>query len=410
MLVVGEDEEIRSWVRNHIVKNKLPWRVRFTCPLRLLCPENQLGEQDAVVIIWDRTMPVPIEEILTRTSISRRSVESAVCAIEQAVGDQMLRRTIVLASSITREDTVFLGEYGVKLVYTLPAKRSQWDTEAPEFFRRLQKLHDDESAAVNDPEEVTVKRFLEMLSAWERLSDEAKMAASEDLLRVLGDTSRYAEMIARKCLKEGDRKGAEQWLRRAISKNPNYLRAMRLLADVYMAQGNHAEALALLERLKANNPRNFQRLTKIGRCYLALGEHQKAEKVLCDALSIDEFYQEAREELGKVKCVLGDYENARVLLANSPHRKHLAAFLNGMGIRLVEQRKFAESIEHYKKAQFVLPGNDQNHLLFFNIGLAYAKWGKLHEAVRYARLALIREPCYEKAESLLKSIEQRQTA
>ena len=81
-----------------------------------------------------------------------------------------------------------------------------------------------------------------------------------------------------------------------------------------------------------------------------------------------------------------------------------------MGIRLVESRRFAESIEHYKRAQYVLPGNDSGHQLFFNIGLAYAKWGRLAEARKYIRLALIREPSYDKAVNLLKSIDERLSA
>lgn len=407
VLVVGENEEVREWLREMVFKSKLPWRLRFTCPLRVSSPENQMSEQDIIVLIWEKTQPTPLEEVIKRKNISSRSSESVVCEIESVGGEHKLRRTVILAPSINRDDAVFLSEYEIKMIHALPEKQNAWDTDGPKFVQKVNKLHFDESNNIKTPEETAVRKFSEYLSVWERLSDEKRMECTDSLLRLLGDSSRYYEMVARKCIKEEDFSGAELWLKKAISKNPSYLRAVRLLADLYMKQKQFDSALHLFERLKANNPRNFHRLTKIGQCYLSLGEVLKAEKALGDAMSIDEFNPAAREELGKVKCVLGDFETAKILLSNSRNSRQLAAFLNTLGIKLVEQKKFEESIDHYKKAQYVLPGNDQGHLLFFNIGLAYAKWGKFTEASRYLKLALVRDPCYTKAVTLLKTLGSR---
>lgn len=407
VLVVGEDETIRDWLRSAFKASGVAARLRYTCPLRVCSPENLLAEQDIVVVLWDHARPLTMEEILARTAVTERSSESVMCDIETHAGEAKLRRTVAVGRQVTREDAVFLAEYHCKLVFPLPEKASQWEAEGVEFVKRILKVHESESDRARTPDELAIHRFRQLLSCWERISDEAKMEATEGLLRALGDSSRYAELVAQKCLKEHDTVGAEQWLRRSISKNPNYLHALQMLADLHMQTGHHADALPLLEKLKANNPRNFRRLTKIGRCHFALGDYSKAEKAFSDALSIDEFYPEAREELGKVKCVLGDYAAAKVLLSRSNNGRKLATFLNAVGIRLVEQRRYPESIEHYKKAQYVLPGNESSHLLFFNIGLAYAKWGRLAEAVKYIRLALIREPCYERAATLLKSLQER---
>lgn len=410
VLVVSENEAIRNWLRENVQRHKLPWRLRFTCHLRVCAPENALNEQDLLIVVWDKTAPVTLEQVLKRKAITNRSSESVICEIEANGGEAKLRRTVVLAPHLRREDAVFLSEYEVKVVFALPEEESAWDAEAGKFFSRVIRHHHDEINNIQTPQELAVRRFQDVLGSWDRLSDEKQMESTENLLRALGDSSRYAELIAKKCLKEFDQLGAEQWLKRAITKNPSYLRAVRMLADVYVYAGRYDDAMVLFERLKANNPRNFHRLTKMGHCYLAMGDFHKAEKLLSDALGIDEFYDDAREELGKVKCVLGDFQGAKVLLSQSKNSKGLANFLNQMGIRLVEQRRFEESIEHYKKAQFVLPGNDQGHLLFFNIGLAYAKWGKLSEAARYIRLALARDPCYDKAVTLLKTIETRVSA
>ena len=72
-----------------------------------------------------------------------------------------------------------------------------------------------------------------------------------------------------------------------------------------------------------------------------------------------------------------------------------------MGVKLVENKKFKEAISHYTNAQYVLPGNEQSHFLLFNIALAFAKWGHLAAARHFARLALVKEPDYQKAQLLL---------
>ena len=408
VLVVGESDDTKTWLKQVVAREHLSWRMRFTCNLRLTSPENQLENQDLVIVLWERQPHVTFNDVLAREAIEHRSVEGVIRELEQGpLGSQpgsRLRRTVVIGRGMTREDTIFLAEYQVGAVFSLPEKRAAWDRLTPNIVRRIEALHINEIARKNSSEERIVGRFLEMLSVWERVSDELKMKATDQLLRVLGDNARYAEILARKCIIERDFRSAEQWLRKAISKNANYMSSMQLLADVYYELGKPDKSLELLEKLKESNPRNVQRMLKIARCYVQKGEYQKADKTLCDALCIDEFYEDAREELGRVKIVLADYEAARVLLRHTIRNKDLANFLNKMGIELVARSKFKESISHYKKAQYVMPGNDQSHLLFFNIGLAYAKWGKYNEARQYVTLALIRQPDYVKAAQLLAKI------
>jgi tetratricopeptide (TPR) repeat protein len=404
VLIVGDDPGMEQWVAHAVAQSKLPWKVRFTCPLRLNAPEYHLKSQDIIVLVWDRVMVGEIDTILNRVNIQKRSCEGAIGVLESALGEDGLKKVAVVSSRLGREDTVFLSEYNISCIQVLPEKQTGWEAEGPRFCQKLLKLHQDYQSGSSGAAEKKVQNFYGLLSHWEKVTDETKMRTMEDLLKTLGDTAQYSELIARKCLKEGNTKGAELWLKKSIQKNSSYLKSVRMLADLYYYTGNYSESLKLLERLKANNPRNFVRLTKMGRCYMAMGDYQKADKALEEALKIDEFYQPAREELGKVKVLLKDFDSARTLLSSCRNNKTLANFLNGIGIGLVDQGKFSESIDHYKKAQYVLPGNETSHLLFFNIGIAYAKWGKFTEANRYCRLALAREPNYERAQMLLKSI------
>lgn len=415
VLVVGDSEELGTWLSQLVKQGQLMWRLRFSCNLRITAPETQASQQDVIIVLWDRQPRVTFHEVLNRKSIEYRSVEGVIRELAgEGAGSQgsasLLRRTVVVGRGLTREDTIFLAEHQMGALFSLPDAKVAWARHGTHIVRRVEAQHLMEVARKHSAEERIVGRFLEMLGVWDRVSDELQMKATDQLLRVLGDSSRYAELLARKCIAERNFKGAEQWLRKAIGKNPNYLSAMQLLADVYFELGKLEKCLELLEKLRDNNPRNVQRLVKMARCYVRMGEYDKADKVLSDALCIDEFYEEARDELGRVKVVLGDYEAARVLLRLTRSNSDLAHFLNKMGIDLVAKARFSESIAHYKKAQFVLPGNEQSHLLFFNLGLAYAKWGRFAEAKRYVDLALIRQPGYAKAIDLLAKIDERLSA
>jgi tetratricopeptide (TPR) repeat protein len=413
VLVIGDSEDIKGWLKQFVARDGLMWRLRFSCNLRVNSPDNQVGQQDLIIVLWDRLPPVTFSEVLSRASIDSRSVEGVIRELGIGVAGSegaRLRRTVVIGRGLTREDAIFLAEGQVGAVFSLPEKRIAWDRQIPNIVRRIEALHIAEVARKNSSEERVVGRFLEMLSVWDRVSDELQMKATDQLLRVLGDSSRYCELLARKCIAERNFRGAEQWLRKAISKNPNYINAMQLLADVFFELGKPSKSLELLEKLRESNPRNVQRMVKIAKCYVAMNEHQKADKVLCDAICIDEFYEEAREELGRVKVILGDYDSARILLRHTTKSRDLANFVNKLGIDLVARSKFQESIEHYKKAQLVLPGNEQSHLLFFNIGLAYAKWGRFSQARQYVGLALIRHPEYAKASDLLEKLDSRVSA
>ena len=406
VLNIGDSEEIFAWVSQSLKSLGTPVKLRSTDPLRMAAPEYQTEHQDLILLHWGRSKISTEAEILGRKSAVTRSFESTIFDLERILGETKLGRILVVGTEIHREDAVFLAEMGCRSIHSLPEKRALWSAEVGPFCKRVQSVLENESKRSASEEVVATERFLHRLGNWERMGDSAKMEAHDLLLKSLGASAKYFELMAKKCLKENNLKGAEQWLGRAIEKSPSYLSPLKTLADLYMRTKRVPAALSLLEKLRISNPRHAGRLTKIGKCHLALGALDKAEKAFLEALQVDEFHGETREELGKVKILKGDFESAKSLLSMNASAKKMAAFLNNLGIQLVEQRKFSESIALYKQAQYVLPGNDVSHLLFFNIGLAFAKWGRTKEARKYVHLALIREPNYERATLLMKSLEK----
>jgi len=409
LLLVGDDQE-RMPLMLAALSQVFPQAEIGRCgTLRVGAPDASLHDVSAVVLLWENNPLQDWKTLLEEKSPAHRSCEGLVFEISTQFGDPLLRRTAVLAKALAREEVTFLGEFGVGCVQPMNPQKSEWAQDCVKFAKRLERLIQLEDDDGGNPAERSVRRFERSMTAWSRTSDEEKMLASDDLLKNLGDTARYCELMARRAYLDNDLSAVESWLRRSIDKNPNYLRALQGLADLFIERGQLQEALGLLEKLKLNNPRHPGRQAKIAECHLALGELERADKAFSKALSLDEHSMQAREDLARVKLALGDYEAAKLLLEHCGDVNKVASYLNAYGIQLVRAGRYEESIEHYKKAQMVLPTNTNRHQILFNIGLAYAKWGRFAEARQYAQLALAREPNYAKAAQLLRTMEDRLT-
>jgi tetratricopeptide (TPR) repeat protein len=409
LIVVGDDSERAEHMAialGHVFPGV---QIQRTSTLRLSAPEHTLQRVEAIVLLWETNSMQDWRTLLDQKTASNRSFEGIVCDLATQYGDPLLRRTAVLAKALSREEVTFLGEFGAGLVQAMSSDKSAWSQDHQKFAQRLQKLISLENEDGGTPAEKSIRRFERVLKNWAYSTDNEKIFASDELLRTLGDTARYCELMSRRALLENDTKTAEQWLRRAVDKNPNFLRALQGLADVQIELGQIQPALAILEKLKLNNPRHPKRLAQIAECQLALGELERADKSFSRSLSLDQHAPQVREDLARVKLGLGDYEAAKLLLEHCGDVSRVASYLNAYGIQLVRAGRYEESIEHYKKAQLVLPTNTNRHQILFNIGLAYAKWGRYTEARQYAQLALAREPNYAKAAQLLRTMEDRLT-
>lgn len=407
LLLVSDDSE-RAFLVMEALRRSFPdANVKQCGTLRIGSPEAALQNLTACVVMWNNNPMQDWKSLLNQSAPSQRSSEGIICDIARQLGDPLLRRTAVLAKTLSREEVTFLGEFNVGCVQTLPVRKNAWKLECQKFAQKVFRLVATEDDDGGNPAEQSVRRFERALKRWSKCDDAEKMNVSDDLLRNLGDTARYCELMARRAQLDNDSLAAEQWLRRAVDKNPKYFRALQALADLHLEQGQPKEALALYEKLCLNNPRHPDRLAKMAECQLSLGALERAEKSFSTALSLDAHAMHAREDLARVKLALGDYESAKILLAQCGDVSKIASYLNAYGIQLVRAGRYEASIEHYKKAQIVLPTNTNRHQILFNIGLAYAKWGKFSEARQYAQLALAREPNYAKAAQLLRTVEDR---
>ena len=191
--------------------------------------------------------------------------------------------------------------------------------------------------------------------------------------------------------------------------NPNYHRAHVNLSRCLRHLGRFEEALAVIHNKHEQNRQSIRLMVEIGDIHLEANDHVKAEHYYQLALDRDGMSNLALNGLAMVKFSAGELPACRHLLAQSRLSSRAAARFNAHGIELVKSGKFEAALELYARAQFVLPQQEKGPMLFYNMGLCYMRWGKVDVARDFIKLALIKDPAYTKAKSLLARMESGDT-
>jgi tetratricopeptide (TPR) repeat protein len=356
-------------------------------------------------------------------------------------------RIIVLASDVVREDALYFGELGVSRLLVLRnrdvelaranrdflahwqaaaaglAKEStngarsdaQWrsllrhiDTAIEHFWEKREARHGDPSASAGEfatASGVSAERALGE-KAYAALIERAQGFLARD------GNSGGSHAVARDLDLEAsllvllDRPGEalDRWVR-ACEANPNFHRAQVNLSRCLRHMGRHEEALAIVRNKHEQNRKSIGLLVEMGDIHLAANELEKAQHHYQLALERDALSSPALNGMARVKFAAGDLKECRELLARSGSSAKVAARFNAMGIELVRGGCFAEALDLYNRAQFVLPQQEKGPMLFYNMGLCYWRWGRCEVAREFIKLALIKDPAYAKAKSLLARIE-----
>jgi tetratricopeptide (TPR) repeat protein len=313
-------------------------------------------------------------------------------------------RIIVLTTNPTHEDVVYFSELGVRRIIRLRNR----DKELQQSGRELDMHLTAESE--KDKQEQAWRKLLYVLDT---LPDDvpadtlARVEASVRKLKPDEYTARYLDAIAKiNMLKDNDDAAMRGW-HQALDKNPNYYRAYHNMILFFRKRGRPQEALALMQKMHELNKSNVSRLVGMGEIQMQVGDEPKAEFYFKSALDRDQYCSGALNGLAEIRFHQGDLEESRRLLARSHLAYKAAAKLNLTGIDLVKKNKYTEALDHYTRAQYVLPQQDKGPLLFYNIGLCYSRWGKREMAREFLKIALIKEPNYKKARRLLEQVESQ---
>ncbi|MEY4631150.1 MAG: hypothetical protein RIQ81_1270 [Pseudomonadota bacterium] len=372
----------------------------------------------------------------------------ALLAGDAGVGD----RVIVLASSPTREDAIYFGELGIDRVITLrnrdvdlarstrvflahwrdavaglavkpqgsdPARKSSADKQWRALLRHVDQAmehfwncHEAEVIKSEDGLDFAVasggmlqKQGTISSGAYGALMEKAGEFLRREPVSNGQLSAKTMELEACLCLLLGKFDDAISRWSLACETNPNYHRAHMNLSRCLRKLGRQDEALRIIQHRHEHNRLSIQLMVELGDIHLEGEDLLKAEHYYQQALDRDGNSAMALAGLAQVMFARGEMEACRDLLARSGMPSHAAARLNAAGIALVRSGRFEDALELYKKAQFVLPQQEKGPMLFYNMGLCYLRWGRDEIARDFIKLALIKDPDYEKAKSLLKKLE-----
>ncbi len=359
--------------------------VRFASNVRLRDSFNRFQKSPFIIIHWEG---------------KARSGGAIVEEIREIAPDFPIKeRVIIVTSNPTHEDVYYFNELNIyKIVSANKLSEGNYQTISREIKKGLEAKIPPPSAwqeisqrldALNPESSSREADYIEKKILEAHKANNRKYSAS------------YYDSSARLAYHRRQIKRAKQLWYQALDINPNHFRSYQNLVNFYEKEGQYDQALALMHQLNKLNKHSISRTVRMGEIHQKLLQTNKAEHYFNLALEKDEFCSRALNGLAEIRFDQGSYEEARSLLEKSTYTKKTASYLNQKGIELVHKRRFEQALEVYKKAQYVLPNQEKGPLLFFNIGLCYSRWGKINLAREYLKLALIKEPTYEKASRLL---------
>ncbi len=303
---------------------------------------------------------------------------------------------LISPSSFQRETVMAFSEFNISSILNYPFQKEKLTGKWNQLIKEFSQLSEEEKRY----EKIEEHRQKEELK-------EAEMI-SEELIHCFAKTARAFYVKATILELKEDLEQAEKVLKEGLDINPNHLPTLKSLAKILLKQDRLLDAYSILDKANSLNPFCIARNLQLGQTCLSLTKLNKAESYFSKTLELDSDMTEAQVGLGKVCFAKGDLLKAREMFELTGQAMELARYYNNQGVELIGKKEYLEAINLYRNAQYVLPEGAKSALLFFNLALSYEKWGKLEHAYEYAKLALIKDPKYDKARRMQERIVKRQ--
>ncbi len=193
-----------------------------------------------------------------------------------------------------------------------------------------------------------------------------------------------------------------------VTREPQNLRALNLMARAMMKQGQWDKALEALEGAQILSPSNPDRLVMIGDACYGKGDLNRALQCYEEAADLDpDLTSTAHRQMGQIKLEMGQVEEALNLFKNSVSEDEAAGFFNNAAVAAVRDGKPEQALKLYETAMRALKTNRLKPLIHFNIALSHRRLGHNDDAVKHLKKALQMDPNYEKARVQLEQLTTR---
>jgi Tfp pilus assembly protein PilF len=365
-------------------------------PLKIICVPSSLRFDRN----WSRFSLA--KHIIIDWSCHQRNPAGVIEEIQAASKNRLItEKVICILTAPVRSDIYCLAELGIRQVV-------RFSNSAPLLTRLQGELRRllTSSPKTSNKEKLWKHVYSQAMAvATGKIAEIDQVEAT--LNKLLGSdprTARYHDCMALILQGRHDFEAAHKHWESAVELNPNYFLAYENWAKSLTALNKHDAALVVLKRMCALNNNRISRLAQMGFLQLEMKNLVSAEHLFRTALQKNPNQPKALNGLAEIQFLKGEYDECKRLLAQSSQAPAIASRLNKLGVQLVQKGNYELALELYRNARNVLPDNEKGPLLFYNMALCYSKWGQPAMARKFATLALIKDPAYQKPRNLLATL------
>ena len=175
---------------------------------------------------------------------------------------------------------------------------------------------------------------------------------------------------------------AKKFALEAVLESGDPREALEILSKSLMKLREFDAALRCLDNVNILSPYNVTYLCEIAECHLENGDDKKFESYLDQARDIDPDARVVIETQAKGAMKKGHTDTAKILLQSLKSFKEVLAFMNNKAVALIQVGEHQQGVDLYQKALASIPEGqpEVRYLLSYNLGLGYARAGRLEEA------------------------------
>jgi len=232
---------------------------------------------------------------------------------------------------------------------------------------------------------------------------EEKLDKAREVYEALSQTTAKAARpyvgLARINVLEGDKDAAFEQLQLAIDRNPSYVHAFVVRAELNVDAGNTPEAVADFLQACQLSPLNIARYEKSVVFLLKNQLVTQATQILETGINEGLTHPFLVERLGHCYFVQKDYTRALKYLRQAVRLEpDNTSFLNSLAICYRDSKMYEDAVDIYNQ---ILKRDNDNHQVLFNKALVLLLMTKVEEAVKLLQRCLRVRPDFQRARDKL---------
>jgi CheY-like chemotaxis protein len=211
------------------------------------------------------------------------------------------------------------------------------------------------------------------------------------------------------CLALGRYREARDAAIDALKLSGDSLLLLNVVGKALLKMGDHKAALKFFEKANKLSPLNVEHLCHMAVASFETGAHDAATANVQQALAIDASNRMVNELECQHAILGGDSQRARALLTKLQSLHRVVSYMNNRAVALTRAGRYDEGLSLYKRTLESLPETwgDTHDTVAYNLGLAFARFGELDQAVEALKpvVARVGAPLHKRSASLVRRLD-----